>query len=124
MKFAEIKEDLLKSIALFASEGDQLSDELLRFILLFTTIYTKDFFSDELASTLLRQVYLETEGVNETKIKELKDQARENIDEYLGIEKRAAAKVQEIKRVEVLDAGKIYAQVYGENEQDFQIDQY
>ena len=123
-KFAEIKEELLKNIALFASEGDQLSDELLKFILLFTTIYTKDFFSDELASTLLRQIYLETEGVNEAKIKELKEQARENIDEVLGIEKRAAAKIQEIKRVKVLDAGQIYAQVYGEDEQDFQIDQY
>lgn len=78
---------------MFASEGDQLSEELLRFILLFTTIYTKDFFSDELASTLLRQIYLETEGVNETKIKELKEEARNNIDDILGIEKRAAAKV-------------------------------
>ena len=72
-KFAEIQEELLKTVALFASEGDPLSEELLRFILLFTTIYTKDFFSDEMASTLLRQVYLETEGIDEAKIKELKD---------------------------------------------------
>ena len=114
-QFAEIREELLKSIALFAAQGDPLSDELLRFIVLFTTLYTKDFFSDDMASTLLRQIYLETEGIDEAKIKELKEQALESIDDYLGIEKRQAVKIEEIKRVKVLDAGQIYAQVYGED---------
>ena len=70
-QFMAIKDELLKSVALFSIDGDLQSAELLRFILLFASVYNKDFFSDEMASTLLRQVYLETEGVDEEKLKEL-----------------------------------------------------
>jgi hypothetical protein len=34
---------------------------LVEFLLVFKNIYSKDFFSDDMASTLLRELYLETE---------------------------------------------------------------
>lgn len=121
-QFAEIKDELLKSVALFATEGDPQSEELLRFILLFASVYNKDFFSDEMASTLLRQVYLETEGVDEAKIEELREESRAGLEAYLGTGPRVATKEEAV--VKVRDAGDIYAEVYGEATTEFQANAY
>jgi hypothetical protein len=38
--------------------------DLVEFLLKFKNIYCKDFFSDDMATILLRQIYMETEIVN------------------------------------------------------------
>jgi len=50
--------DLLTSITKLEQQFG--SKELVDFIIIFKDIYAKDFFSDDVASTLLREIYLET----------------------------------------------------------------
>jgi len=61
--------DLLTSITKLEQQFG--SKELVDFIIIFKDIYAKDFFSDDVASTLLREIYLETQYANKDVLKEL-----------------------------------------------------
>ena len=67
--FLEIYMDLLTSITKLEQQFG--SKELIDFIIIFKDIYAKDFFSDDVASTLLREIYLETQYANKDVLKEL-----------------------------------------------------
>jgi len=60
-QFLEIINDLLLTLVKAEDAADK---DLIDFLLVFKKIYNKDFFSDEMCSTLMRQLYLETESVD------------------------------------------------------------
>lgn len=57
-KFLEIFMDLVKNISIAEAQSNEEegfgSQELINFILIFKDIYSKDFFSDDMTSTLMR----------------------------------------------------------------------
>jgi hypothetical protein len=55
----EIFDELLANVV----KAGSLDKELPNFLLAFGSLYAKDYFSDELATILLREIYLETEIV-------------------------------------------------------------
>jgi hypothetical protein len=63
----EIFDELLANVV----KAGSLDKELPNFLLAFAGLYTKDYFSDELATILLREIYLETEIVDQDRLKEL-----------------------------------------------------
>ena len=67
-KFLKIYDDLLLSLVKVEAFGGL---RLVDFLLKYKNIYCKDFFSDDMATILMRQIYLETENVNQDFIKEL-----------------------------------------------------
>ena len=67
-KFLKIYDDLLLSLVKVEAFGGL---RLVDFLLKYKNIYCKDFFSDDMATILLRQIYLETENVNKDFIQEL-----------------------------------------------------
>ena len=67
-QFMAIQDDLLKNLAKSKEFGQS---PLVDFLLKFCTLQAKDFFSDEMSSILLRQVFLETEIVDRTRYDEL-----------------------------------------------------
>ena len=76
--FLEIYMELLTSITKLEQQFG--SKELIDFIIIFKDIYAKDFFSDDVASTLLREIYLETQYANKDVLKELEMHSKK-IDE-------------------------------------------
>ena len=102
-QFLEIYMDLLTSITKL--EEQFASKELVDFILVFKDIYAKDFFSDDVASTLLREVYLETQHVSKEVLKELEIHSK---------------KVDDTEVVKRLADHEIYAKMYNEKEDGFE----
>lgn len=97
-EFLEIINDLL--LALVKNE-DSEDKHLIDFLLVFKQIYNKDFFSDVMASTLMRQLYLETESVNPSILKD--------------IQRKANIKQEEEGVIKLLAHHEIYAQMYNED---------
>ena len=50
--------------------------------MLFSKIYSKEFFADEISTVLLRMIYIETESINKNEIKDLivKNTSLDNFD--------------------------------------------
>lgn len=72
-KFLEIFEELLTNIVRASDlKGDT---PLIDFILVFRSIFAKDFSSDTMASNLMRQVFLETEEPDRSLIENLQLQS-------------------------------------------------
>jgi hypothetical protein len=67
-KFIKIYEELLLSLVKYEAFGGL---DLVDFLLKFKNIYCKDFFADDMATILMRQIYLETEIINQDYINEL-----------------------------------------------------
>jgi hypothetical protein len=84
--------------------------ELVDFLLKFKNIYCKDFFSDDMATILMRQIYIETEIVNQDYMNELT--AKKNL---------VAEGTQVTK---ILKGHEIYAQLYGEKDDDYTAAEY
>ena len=64
----KIYDELLLSLAKVEAFG---GIQLIDFLLKYKNIYCKDFFADDMATILMRQIYLETENVNQDFLKEL-----------------------------------------------------
>ena len=81
------------------------SEGLLDFLLVFREIYNKDFFSDNMTTTLMREIYLDTQVPDQTQLKELQalDQEQSNGREV----------------IKKLESHEIYAEMYGEKDEDF-----
>jgi hypothetical protein len=99
--------DLLTSITKLEAQFG--SKELVDFIIIFKDIYAKDFFSDDVASTLLREIYLETQYANKDVLKELEMHSK---------------KIDETEIVRRLLDHEIYAKMYNEKEDGFESQAY
>jgi hypothetical protein len=87
-----------------AKSADFGGIQLIDFLLKFNSIHAKEFFSDEMASILLRQIYLETENVDRGKLAELTKKDTE----------QGGTKV-----TKKLAMHEVYAQMYGEENEAF-----
>lgn len=56
--------------------------------MLFSKIYSKEFFADEISTVLLKMIYIETESINQNEIKDLivKNSSADNLknNKYFG----------------------------------------
>lgn len=99
-QFLQIFDDLL----LLVSEAEDFNrKEFVHFLLVFRSIFSKDFFSDEMASTLLREIYFETEEIDEAALQQLEAKRNKNQPEETQVVRRLADH-------------EIYAQMYGEKD--------
>lgn len=50
--------------------------------MLFSKIYSKEFFADEISTVLLKMIYIETESINKNEINELiaKNKSKKNLN--------------------------------------------
>lgn len=101
-----IQDDLLKNLAKSKEFG---ASPLIDFLLKFSKIQAKDFFSDDMSSILLRQVYLETEIVDRTRFEELTKESKPQED---------------TKVVKKLAMHEVYAEMYDEKNEDYLAAEY
>ena len=101
-QYLQIYEQLLINVAKTESLR---SEGLLDFLLVFREIYNKDFFSDNMTTTLMREIYLDTQVPDQKQLKELQ-----------ALDQEQSKDRQVIKK---LESHEIYAAMYGEKDEDF-----